>query len=332
LEEVMPTGIILSSGSAGATQEDIEKVLEKHGLEPDRPEPGTPDAEAVAPKREDFKTDEEFTAAEEKFAEDEAEREAAAEAEEEKKDEERRKKQEERHPHMTRRQRDRERAIRAATREQQEELKKLRSELDALRGEKPAVAAKPPEAPKRADFKTDAEFEEAVFDWRYKVRRAKEEYEAQQNAAQLEQKETLSNYQKSIAKFRDGLEVDDWKETIDQAIPMWSGVQLAIIRLENAPQVAYYLGKHPDVALKLAEMNELAAIMEVGRLADKLAGKRPTAAASSETEREKPKPRPRLPEPVAPLSTAATASALTSKDAAQKHDYKAFKAAQRRGA
>lgn len=73
----MPSGIILSSGSQGATQEAIEKVLTDNGYEADKPETRT--EELVEPKREDFKSDEEFEEAQEAF--DEAQEKADEEAE-----------------------------------------------------------------------------------------------------------------------------------------------------------------------------------------------------------------------------------------------------------
>jgi hypothetical protein len=91
----------------------------------------------------------------------------------------------------------------------------------------------------------------------------------------------------------------------------------------------YYLGKHPAAAKKLAEMSPFAAVMEVGRLAARLktGAPEPGDAAS----RTKIKPKPRIPEPVKPVSTSATASTLTSREAAQKKDFRAFRQAQARG-
>jgi hypothetical protein len=306
----MPSGIILSSGSQGATQEAIEKVLTDHGYEADKPEVTV--TEPAEPKREDFETDEAFEAAQEEFA---AKAEEAAEEEEERKEKERLAKL----PKTSRRQR----AVEKATKELREENKKLAERLAALEGKKPETAQPKIQAPKREDFATDAEYEEAMFDYRYKVRRAKEDADAAQNAQQTRLKENFENYQTAVETFKD--EHDDWDEVVNQQLPIHESVYLAIIEQENGPQVTYYLGKHPDFARRLAEMTPLSAVMEVGRLADRLkGGQKPEAG-------EKPKPKPRLPEPVKPVSTAATSSSLTSAEAAKSRDFRAFKAAQRAG-
>jgi len=54
-----PSGIVMASSSVGATQEAIEKVLTENGHEPEKPAAAAVET-PVEPKREDFKTDEEF--------------------------------------------------------------------------------------------------------------------------------------------------------------------------------------------------------------------------------------------------------------------------------
>jgi hypothetical protein len=117
----MPSGIVMQSGSTrGADtdeqrQEALAKVFEAHGQEVDQPEAAA--AEVIeAPKRDDFKTDAEFEAAEEAH---EAKLEEQEEAEAEKEAEEERKRLEAL-PHKTRKQR----AIEKATKEVNESCAK----------------------------------------------------------------------------------------------------------------------------------------------------------------------------------------------------------------
>lgn len=319
-----PSGIIMQSSSVGATPEAIEAVLEKHGYETEKPEP----VEAAEPKRDDFESDEAFATAQEEF---ETAQEAAAEAETE---------EEEAKPKPVAAKPSRkQRAIDKATRELKEENRKLAERVQALEGgRKPAEAravaqaVEKIEVPQREKFKTDAEFEEAMFDYRYQVRRAKEAASAAQERITAQLKENLESYQSSVADFK--AEHDDWDEVVNQSIPIHESVFLAVMELENGPQVTYYLGKHPDFARELAEMTPLSAAMEVGRLSTRLKtgapdpqNGRPGAAGNG----AKPKPKTRLPEPVTPVRTAATSSTLTSAEAARKRDYRGFKRAQRAG-
>jgi hypothetical protein len=359
----MPQGIIMQSSSHGATPEAIEKVLAENGYEVSKPEESTepvepkredfPSQEAYAkahdefkakqtpteveeqeltePKREDFKTDEEFDDAHEEFetAQEEAEDKAAQEEE---------KKRLAALPKKTRRQK----AIEKATKPLQSELNKLRDELAALQGKtaKPAAEAETkietPKAPKREDFKTDAEYDDALFDYRYQMRRSNEQKEEQKKAFEKAQKDyqarleqNFKNYQSQVAAFKE--EHDDWDEVVNQTdIPIHESVYLAVQEQENGAQVTYYLGKHPDYARRLAELSPLSAVMEIGKLAERLKPASSEPGANGRPEK-KPTPRP-IPEPVRPVSTAATSSTLTSREAAKNRDYKAFKQAQRKGA
>ena len=310
----MPSGIVMQSGSVGATQQAIEKVLTDNGYEPEKPEVVAP----VEPKREDFENDEAFETAQEEF--DQQQETAAAEHREEE-------------TRGARKPTRKQRAIEKATRELREQNKKLEERLAALE-KKPAVEIPKIEVPQRAKFKSDAEYEEAMFDYRYQLRRQKEMQEQfvaaqkqQQEATAAQLKENFENYQSAVADFKESH--DDWDDVVNQALPIHESVYLAVMELENGPDVTYYLGKHPDYARRLAEMTPLSAAMEVGRLSTRLKTGAPDPSAAGNGARQK--PRTRLPEPVKPVSTAASSSTLSSADAAKKRDFRAFKQAQRAG-
>lgn len=321
-----PTGIILSSGSQGATEEAITKVLTDNGLEPLKAEPEATPGELVEPMPEDFDNDEAYEKAKEAFDKalaDHEEQEAEREEKQAGSDK----------PKLTRRQK----AIERATRDLKEENRKLQERLAALEsgagGKKPAKEAAQPklEAPKREAFKTDEEFEDAKFEYRYQLRRQKEQSEESLKQAQARVKEVEETYRSNVNKFREGLEVDDWDETLNQSLPLHDAVVFSIAELENGPQVSYYLGKHPDFTKKLATLSPYSAVMEVGKLAASLAGKqktgagnRPEAGAGARS-----KSRVRIPAPVRPVNSSATNSTMTSREAAQQGNFRAFKQAQR---
>lgn len=307
----MPTGIIMQSSSVGATQEAIEKVLTENGYEPDKPAPTT--EEVVEPKREDFDSDEAFETAHQEFTEKQEEAEAAPA---EKKTDP---------PRPTRRQR----AVDKATKQLQEENRTLNARIAALEGKggnNETPAAQPElKAPERKDFKNDQEFDDAMFDYRYKVRRAKEQAEAARTALDTRLKENFENYQSQVAAFKE--EHDDWDEVVNQKIPVHESVFLAVQELENGAAVTYYLGQHPEEAKRLAELSPLSAVIALGKIAAKLKGGAPETTDSG----KKKTPPKAIPEPVRPVSTAATSSSLTSREAAQQRNYKDFKRAQRAG-
>jgi hypothetical protein len=310
----MPSGIILASSSQGATQEAVEKVLTAHGYEADKPEVVAPE-EPVEPKRDDFKTDAEFTAAQEEF---EAAQETAEQEREEKEEKDAEARERERRPSR------KQRAIDKATKKLQDDLKAANDRIAALEGKKPAAAEPKLEAPKREAFKSDQEFDDAMFDYRYQLRRQKEQAEDAQKNIEARLKANFTDYQTEVAAFKE--EHDDWDEVVGKSIPISDPVYYAIVELaKDGPAVTYYLGQHPEEIDRLAELTPYAAAIAVGRLADKLkTAKKPAAKAT-------PRPRPHIPEPVKPVRTAASASTLTSAEAAKSKDFKAFKQAQRAG-
>lgn len=283
----MPSGIILSSGSVGATQEDIEKVLTANGYEPEKPEPKAEEEPKEQPE-----------------AKVEAEKDEAEEQEESKK------------PSRFQRRVERE------TKELRDEIKRLRQQLDGK------DAKKEPEpkinAPQREDFKSDAEYDDALFDYRYQMRRAKEEAENAKKTLEAQLEANFNDYKASVADFRE--DHDDWDEVVNDKVRIPESVYYAIVDLgKDGPPVSYHLGQHPEIVSELADMTPYRAAIEIGRLADKLKGGKKAESSVP------PKPKPKLPEPVKPVSASATSSTLTSAEAAKARDFRAFKAAQRQG-
>jgi hypothetical protein len=327
----MPSGIILSSGSQGATKEAIEKVLTENGYEAETPAIEETTTELVEPKRDDFASDEEFDKAQEAH-EAKLEEQEQAEAE---KEEEAERKRLEALPKKSRKQR----AVEKATKELNDKLRKAEERLAALEGKTPqgkektaaASAVEAPKAPKREDFDSDEKFEDALFDYRYKLRRATEAAEEAKKSLDSRLEQNFTDYKTAVASFKE--EHDDWDEVVDQSLALPEAVYYAVVDLgKEGPPVTYYLGQHPEFLEELAELTPYRAAAEIGRLAEKLnpkAGKKPAAGAE---RTPKPKPRANIPEPVRPVSSSATSSSQTSREAAGKRDYRAFKAAQRRGA
>ncbi len=305
----------MASASQGATPEAIEKVLSANGFEAEKPEPAASDEPAV-PTRDQYESDEAFEDAQEKFEADAEEREELAQQEAERKEEAAQ-------PVLSRKQK----AIVRATRELKEENRKLAERLAAVEGgKKPVVEAPKIEAPRRADFKDDAAFDDAMFEYRYKVRRAKESAEAAQTAQSEALKTQLATYQTSVADFK--AKHDDWDEVVNQTLPIHEAVILAVMKANN-PAVAYYLGKNEAYTRKLAAMDPLDAVMEVGRLVSRLKTGAPKPGEAD--SKRQPRTKSRLPEPVRPVSTSASSSTVTSREAAKSRNYQAFKTAQRAG-
>lgn len=306
--------VTMVSASRGATQEAVEEVLVKRGLEVQKPEPTTPEIPVEEPARDAFDNDEEFEAAHSAW---QAKQETPAEEDEDEDPQPAR-------PKLSRFQK----RLQQVTGRIQAENAALKARLDQLeKGGKKEQAAKENDEPVREQFKTQKEYDDALFDYRYKQRRAKEQEEDAAREQREHAEQIQSSYRRSVEAFKDT--VDDWEEVVTNSdIPMHLSEQLAIMEQENAAEIVYHLGKHPDYARKLAEMSPLGAVMEVGRLSAKLkaaSGSPGTGTGPAAT----PKPKPKVPPPVRPVSTSATQPTLTTSTAKSLKDFRAAKAARR---
>jgi hypothetical protein len=302
----MPTGIILKSASHEVSDEVREKnlqaVVEGAGYEVAQPEV------PVEPKRDDFKTEEEFETAHVEWQD-------AQEEKEDEKEEIKPKEEVKLAPKKSRR----ERAVERATANLKTENEDLRKRLEVLE----AKNAPPKEVPKpkRLDFAQDEEgeqkYEDELIAWG--VEKAKKESAVKDaedaNKARFEQ--NIQNYAAQVEEAKD--EHPDWDEVVNKDIFIGREVQLAILEQENGAEVIYHLGRHPAYAAKLGEMSPLSAVMEVGRLSARL-----TTGASAHDEANggsSSKPKPKVPAPVRTVSTAGSSAALTFAEIAAKPNY-----------
>jgi len=162
-----------------------------------------------------------------------------------------------------------------------EDLKKKL--LEAQRGGKPQPEEKPKTEevkaaakPKPDDFPTYEDFVEALADWKADQKLHKIEAEKAENAAKQAQKSAADaatdkwNAQIDEAKER----YDDFEDVVGKSSLIPDQVAFAITRMENGTDVAYYLGKHPEVCKKLMKMGNdgdlLLAIAEAGKISGDL--------------------------------------------------------------
>ncbi len=308
--------VTMVSASRGATQEAVEEVLAKRGFEVQKPEPATPKTPAEEPAHDAFASDEEFEAAHE---EGQAKQETDAE-EDEGEDE-----PQPARPKLSKFQK----RLQKVTGRLQTELEKAQARIAELekggKKEKEPVEENP--RPVRSKFATQEEYEDSLLEWGVTDRLAKKEAadaarEQREHAEQIQ-----STYKSSVEAFKDT--VDDWDEVVANSdIPMHLSEQLAIMEQDNAAEIVYHLGKHPDYARKLAEMSPLGAVMEVGRLSAKLKAASGSAGIATGPA-VSPKPKPKVPPPVRPVSTSATQPTLTTSGAKSLKDFRAAKAARR---
>jgi hypothetical protein len=152
----------------------------------------------------------------------------------------------------------------------------LQGQLDAIR-EKPTQetattepAAQEDKEPKAEEFETYEEFTKALGKW--SVRQEFKELQAQ-DAKEAEQEERKEIWNAYCERSDEARKVhDDFDEVISRDNPLPQAAMLAIIELDNGPEVAYYLAKNPEIRKGLLGLSPLKAVAEVGRVSAILAG------------------------------------------------------------
>ena len=113
---------------------------------------------------------------------------------------------------------------------------------------------------------------------------------------------------------------DDWDEVMSVSQPVHNGVITVLNKLENGPDVAYFLQTHHDVVEDLNAMDEAVAMAEVGWISKQLGTKEETEPSSAEPEApEKPvhradpvarKAMSSAPQPISPVGGSSTKSSV----------------------
>lgn len=181
----------------------------------------------------------------------------------------------------------------------------------ALEGREREQQAKPApsqnERPKRDDFETYEDFirAEARHEASEEFKKSRQLFDSQireQKARELfseAQAQYLERQSKATAKY------DDFDEIVsDPSLPINIPMRDAILFSELGPDIAYYLGKNRDEALRISRLPPLKAVIELGKIEAKIA----SAPAPKETSR--------APAPIDPVSgkSASPSSAPSESD------------------
>lgn len=142
----------------------------------------------------------------------------------------------------------------------------LQRKLDEAEAKRQAVS----DAPKLEDFDYDDDAYKAALIKHQVAEAVKAERLAdQQRSAQQQALEAQQAFNKRI----EAMNKPDWADVANQIPPLPQGVAAALVELENGPNLIYHLGTNLDLSEKIAGMTPQRALVEIGRLSDKLAAK-----------------------------------------------------------
>lgn len=150
--------------------------------------------------------------------------------------------------------------------------------------------------PARDDFATDADYFEALAD--YKAEQKVGEFRKQQQAEALnkaEQTQTATRFELYQERVAASLEaIPDYAEVVGASdVPAAPHVLESILDSDSGPQLAYHLAKNPELAEQLNAMTPVQAAREIGRLEAQL--------AQPKTETTPPKRTTNAPAPITPV-------------------------------
>lgn len=137
-------------------------------------------------------------------------------------------------------------------------------------------AAQLPQRPAIEHFETTTEYEDALFEWRDRVKAI----EGENTTRQRQYDSALATFNDRARVFR--AEHPDFDETIES--PVFStSMRAAILQSENGPQVAYYLGQSVNFseAERIRSLPVESQLLELGRLEMKLEIARKTKKVTS---------------------------------------------------
>lgn len=179
--------------------------------------------------------------------------------------------------------------IERLTKQQQDLLDKLAERISPKEPAKTQAADTDAE-PTEDKFTDWKEFSKAHARWAYRQEmKAAKEAEAKQSV-ESRQRETYETYNRGLSAARD--KYSDFNEVVNDSVRIPKVATAAVIEMgAEGPEVAYYLGKHPDVCKQLLEeTSDFKVIAELYRIADKLSGRTDSAPPPKKVVSGAPKP------------------------------------------
>jgi hypothetical protein len=177
---------------------------------------------------------------------------------------------------ITRKRREAERQAEALLKEN-EELKRLIQTAETEK--KISLELEEPDIDK---FETEEEYQKAIIDYRVNLVLAKQAEEVRKEQAAAAQREQERIAQKKLEDIQASLskgygKYDDFEDAI-QDLNVTGDMLYIMDRLPNMADVAYYLGKNPDVTTEIVEMTAYDATFKLKEISDKLKAKKTTKA------------------------------------------------------
>lgn len=165
--------------------------------------------------------------------------------------------------------------------------KEIRREVEeALKAQTPQAPQTPEAAakPKPDQFSTTEEYVEALAAFKAEeiFRTKTQESESQRREAELRQRHqsVVTSYQERVEQAME--KYPDFEDVAySPDVPITNAMAATIQESEMGPEIAYYLGKNPQEAAKIAKLSPFLQAKELGKLEAKIASAPPPAKPSN---------------------------------------------------
>lgn len=160
--------------------------------------------------------------------------------------------------------------------------------------------------PKVDDFKTHAEYVEALTDWKVDQKFSKEKSDQKQNELKGEYQKTVKTFQDKIQEF--SKKHDDFNDLVEgvEDIPMSLTVQDVILRSEVGPELMYELAKNREEYQRICGLPVVDAARAIGKIEERLAKNTETSKTKTEAKSTK------APNPINPVGAKASGNVKKS--------------------
>lgn len=156
---------------------------------------------------------------------------------------------------------------------------------EKLQQQDPPKPTAPDGKPTPDKFGTYEEYLDALTDWKIEERQKKVAAEREAETAKQREANTQKRWSEGVEKAREKL--PDYDDVLDQDLAISRPMMESILDSDVGPEIAYYLGKNPAEAQRIAGLGPIAAAREIGKIELKL------ERQSSEPEKSNaPKPPP----------------------------------------
>ena len=161
-------------------------------------------------------------------------------------------------------------------REEADKNTQLTSDLTALKEQVDGLINPPAQRPSRVEFETEEDYEDALYDYRKPAPVEQPVAQPQQHSQPQVDYEAEEKWEAQVDATED--KYDDFQEVINNPeVPITTPMADAIKSAESGDEVAYFLGKNPAEADKIARMSPVMQIRAIDKLSNEFKPKTTTA-------------------------------------------------------